>query len=296
MFSPTHAAIAADSPLTAAAGPRMARLGGNAVDIAMAAAMAATVSEILMCSLGGSAFFMIRFPGQAAELIDGADVLPHVGHPPLPNSRAWRNVRVPYGDGIDVMVGHGTVAVPGMLAAAELAWRRHGRLPWSEIVAPALELARTKIPVSPTLARWLAMAGHLIFFQQEASRQCFFPDGDRPLAEGDTFQIPHLSHTWECIAQEGARVLYEGDLAIAFAREMKAHGGYVTRDDLTSYQAILRETLLIPSRNFQLALNPPPAVGGTAAGFLIACSIWGGVLSVLPPSRRFSTQKPNRAY
>ena len=50
---------------------------------------------------------------------------------------------------------------------------------------------------------------------------------------------------------------------------MKAQGGYVTRDDITSYRAILREPLLIPSRNFQLALNPPPAVGGAVAGFLI---------------------------
>ena len=95
----TNAAIAADSKLTAAAGARIARQGGNAVDIAVAAAMAATVSEVLMCSLGGSGFFMVQMPGKPAELIEGADARPAIHELPKKNSSAWREVRIPYGDG-----------------------------------------------------------------------------------------------------------------------------------------------------------------------------------------------------
>ncbi len=269
MIHATRAAIAAASPFTTAAGARIARQGGNAVDIAAAAALAATVSEILMCSLGGSAFLMVRLPGKSAELIDGADLLPRKPRGAVGDSAAWRTVHLPYGDGIDVVVGHAAVAVPGMLAAVDLAWRRHGRLPWSEIVAPALELARTTLPVGPTLAQWLAIAGHRILFHQEASRRCFFPDGERLLEEDDLFQVPHLDQTWDCLAREGARAFYKGDLAAAFAKEMEQQGGVVTRDDLASYHAEVRRPLVLSSRGFELAVNPPPAVGGTAVGVLI---------------------------
>ena len=269
MFHPTQAAIATASPFVTAAGARIARQGGNAVDIAAAATLAATVSEILMCSLGGSAFLMIHFPGQAPELIDGADVMPKSSRPPVQESTAWRKVHLPYGDGIDVMVGHATIGVPGLLAAVDLAWRLHGSLPWSEIVAPALELARTKIPACQTLAQWLAISGHHIHSYQEASRQCFFREGDRLLKEGDLFCVPHLDDTWVCLSREGASAFYQGDLAAAFAKEMEHHDGLVTREDLASYRAKVRKPLVLSSGGFKLALNPPPAVGGTAAGFLI---------------------------
>ncbi len=269
MSHSTRAAIATASPFVTAAGARMARQGGNAVDIAVAAACAATVSEVLMCSLGGSAFFMIHFPGQAPELIDGVDRLPGAGRTPVKDSAAWQKVYLPYGGGIEVMVGHASIAVPGILAAVELAWRRHGSLPWSEIVAPALELARTTIPVSQTMAQWLSIAGPRHLSWQDACRQCFFLNGTRPLQEGETFSIPHLDETWECLSREGAHAFYEGDLAAVFAKEMAQHGGLVTREDLASYRAEVRQPIVLSTGGFELALNPPPAVGGTALGYLI---------------------------
>ena len=105
MSSLTKAAIAADSPSTAAAGARIAREGGNAVDIAVSAALAAAVAEPLMCSLGGSAFFMVRPAEKPAELIEGADVVPTINEPPTAESSAWRTAHLPYGDGIDVKAG-----------------------------------------------------------------------------------------------------------------------------------------------------------------------------------------------
>lgn len=265
---PTQAAIAADSPLTAAAGARVARSGGSAADIAVSAALAAAVAEPLMCSLGGSAFFMIRPAGAPAELIEGADAMPTISSVPTAESTAWRTARLPYGDGIDVQAGPAAVAVPGMLAAAEQAWTRHGRLPWRDIVAPALELARTEIPAGATMAKWLALVGRSLFWQQDDCRHCFFPNGDRPLEKGEPFRIPHLEQTLEAIAEQGAAALYQGDLAAAFAREIQQLGGFITRDDLAAYRAVGREPIHLRSRGFQLALNPPPAVGGTAVGCL----------------------------
>lgn len=262
------AAIAADSKLTAAAGARIARQGGNAVDIAVGAALAATVSEVLMCSLGGSGFFMVQMPGKTAELIEGADAHPAIGKLTDNNSSAWREVHLSYGDGTDVMAGPASVAVPGVLAAAEKTWQRHGSLPWSEVVAPALELASRKIPTSSTQSVWLALSAGLLFNQQQACRDSFFIDG-QPLQHNQEHQIPNLDQTWEAISKHGADALYRGDLAISFAREICEHGGFVRREDLAAYQAQVRKPLTIDSGGFRLSLNPPPAVGGSAVGFLI---------------------------
>jgi len=265
----TRAAIATDSPLTAAAGARVARAGGNAVDIAVSAALTATIVEPLMCSLAGSAFFMVRPAGKRADLFDGADVMPRIKTRPSSECPAWRTAHLLYGDGIEVKAGHGTIAVPGMLAAAELAWKRDGRLPWSEIVAPALELSRTAIPTDAALASWLELVGRPLFFQQDACRRCFFPDGENPLKESEPFHLPNLELTFEAIAEQGARALYEGDLAELFVREIKDNGGFLSREDLAAYHAVVREPISLQSRGFQLALNPPPAVGGIAVGCLI---------------------------
>lgn len=265
----TRAAISADSPLTAAAGARVARAGGNAVDIAVSTALAATVAEPLMCSLGGSGFFMVRTAEKRAELIEGADANPVIDTRPSSEGLAWRTAHLPYGDGVDVKAGHGSVAVPGMLAAAELAWQRHGSLPWPEIVAPALELARTRIPIGITPAIWLELAGKALFFQQPSCRNCFFPDGENPLTKDELFRIPNLDQTFEVIAEQGAQALYKGDLATLFAKEFQDNDGFISREDLAAYRAAVREPISLRSRGFQLALNPPPAVGGIAVGCLI---------------------------
>ncbi len=266
--------------MTADAGARVARAGGNAVDVAVACALAATVSEVLMCSLAGSAFFMVRMPGKAAELIEGADASPHIAQAPKAGSPGWWEANVPYGDGVEIMVGHASIAIPGMLAAAEKTWQRHGVLPWSDVVAPALELAGRKIPTCSTLAGWLALSGEPIFSRQKVSRDCFVPGG-RPLQTGQEFQIPNLEQSFQAIVEEGADALYRGSLTDRFVNEIQSNGGLIDRDDLEAYRAVVRQPLSIQSGGFEMALNPPPAVGGTAVGFLINAigSAWSDQLS-----------------
>ena len=266
----TSVAIASESRHTVEAGRQIAELGGNAVDIAVASALAATVSEALMCSLGGSAFIHIKHPGRDPELIDGADAMPRVPERELRGEeKAWRIARVPYGDGIAVNVGHASVAVPGMLRALELAWERHGSLPWAEVLKPAIALARDGVSANQTLVMWLGMAGRVIFYEQAASRAVFFPDGEKPLRKGEWYRQAQLGDSLEHIARHGADALYIGDLAKAFSDEITAHGGYVTRDDLASYAAQVRTPLLLTSHGYHLALNPPPSIGGAMVGSMM---------------------------
>jgi gamma-glutamyltranspeptidase/glutathione hydrolase len=270
MTLPTAVAIASESPYTVEAGTALADIGGNAVDIAVGTALTATVSEALMCSLGGSAFINIKSAGSEPELIDGADAMPEIPAKALADSeKAWRKADIPYGDGISVNVGHASVAVPGMLRALELAWRRHGSLPWAEIVAPAVALARSGTTANQTLVNWLGMAGHAVFFEQEESRATFFPDGSTPLQQDEFYRPPHLADTLELIAREGADALYMGDLGKAFADEISGNNGYVRRKDLAAYQAQVRTPIRLQSHGYQLALNPPPSIGGAMAGSMV---------------------------
>jgi gamma-glutamyltranspeptidase/glutathione hydrolase len=277
----SRVAISADSQLTAAAGARVAELGGNAADVAVACSLAATVSEVLMCSLGGSAFFMVRMPGQPAELIEGADCRPkYLGPPPTEGSAAWRPAHVAYGDGIDVMIGYASIAIPGMLAAAEKTWQRHGSLPWKEVVAPAAELASRPVPVTRTLASWLALSADYIFCHQDASRAAFFQDGET-LQLGKSFQIRNLDRTFAAIAEGGAESFYRGELSKIIVDEIRRHGGLIDAEDWASYEAAVRQPLSLHSGGFTMALNPPPAVGGAAVGYLVNAteSVWSSRLS-----------------
>ncbi len=273
----TALAIASESTHTVDAGKRVAALGGNAVDIAVAAGLTATVAEALMCSLGGSAFINIKLPGRDPELIDGADAMPHIPEADRASEvKAWQQANIPYGDGISINVGHASVAVPGMLRALELAWQRHGSLPWREVVQPAVDQARAGVTVNQTLVNWLGMAGRAVFFQQPESRATFFPDGTDPLQSGEYYCPPHLADSLEQIAREGADALYCGDLGAAWASEICGNGGYVTREDLAAYRARVRRPVQLESHGYRLALNPPPSIGGAMAGSMVQLydSLW----------------------
>ena len=291
----TPAAIASESPHTVDAGRQLAEMGGNAEDIAVGSALAATVSEALMCSLGGSAFINIKQPGKDPELIDGADAMPHIPEAKLNNrEKAWKAVSIPYGDGVTVNVGHASVAVPGMLRALELAWQRHGSLPWREVLAPAVALARAGTTANQTLVMWLGMAGHAIFFEQQESREAFFPDGSTPLQHGQLYKHPHLDNSLELIAREGADALYRGELGQAFSQEISGNKGYVTMEDLAAYEAKVRQPIILRSHGYRLALNPPPSIGGAMAGSMVQLydAMWSADMS--EPERNLAIARIQR--
>lgn len=260
--------IAAGTPTTVAVGAEIARQGGNAVDIAVGAALAATVCESMICSIAGSGFVMIHRRGEGSELIEGADAMPGLGADPGA-SPSWRKVHVPYGDGIEIMAGHAAVAVPGVLAALASAWERHGSMPWADLVAPAARLARDGWPMALPSWQWITMNGEALFGFQPESRACFLSDGKVPCAVGERFRVPGLDDTMATIAQDGAETFYRGDIAATIVDEMTRNGGRITRRDMAEYRPIVRTPLDLESRGFHLSLNPRPSVGGTAVGSLI---------------------------
>ena len=149
-------AVAAPSPLAAAAGARLAESGGNAIDAALAACLVAMVTEVGVVSPASGGYVTVQpADGAAPVTIDGGVEMPGRGLPADRFGRGTFDVTTGYGGGITMTVGHGSVATPGTMAAVDEAHRRYGRAPWSELMAPAVEVAKHGFPLGQASRHYL---------------------------------------------------------------------------------------------------------------------------------------------
>jgi gamma-glutamyltranspeptidase/glutathione hydrolase len=153
------------------------------------------------------------------------------------------------------------VAIPGTVAGLILALEKYGTMPLARVLEPAIKLASGGFAVSPTLA--LIILDQFETLSKEGPlAKVFCPDG-LPLEAGDTLRNPDLAASLRKIAAGGADVFYRGELADTMAAEMRARGGFITKDDLAGYRAIEREPVEGAYRGYRLVSAPPP-VGGLA--------------------------------
>jgi len=258
----TDVALAGPNSYAVQAGGQVAALGGNAVDVVLGGMFAALVSEPGVASLGGGGFVTVAPPGAAAVTVDGSVTMPGSGRPASAFGRGMTPLYLGYGGGTHLDVGHGSVATPGTLVALETAHRRYGRVPWSEVVAPAAELARTGFRIGRAAGNYLSYSGGPLFGRDPAAAAALTgPDG-RALGTGDTMRLPELGDFLDLVIKEGAAALHGGDVARALVADMEAHQGLITEADLRDYRAVVRPALQARIGGWQWATNPPPAVGG----------------------------------
>lgn len=215
--------VSTSQPLAAQAGLRMLQSGGNAVDAALAAAIALTVVEPSGCGIGSDGF---------AILWDGTQLhgLNSSGRSPA----AWSPERF---QGLDAMPDKGwdSVTVPGAVASWVALSERFGRLPLEQVAGPAIEYARNGFAVSPIIAR-LWELGRLRLGDQPGFADCFLPNGQAPKA-GEWYRNTDQADTLIAIAQTKGEAFYRGHLAekmVAFSRQ---HKGALTMDDLATHTA-----------------------------------------------------------
>ncbi len=262
-------AIASVSPLAADAGARIAEQGGNAVEAAVAAALVSAVVQPGMCSLGGGGFATVWPPDASPETIDGGFEMPGRGLPPERFGAGRIDVHIEYGGGVFTVVGPGSVATPGALAMLELTARRHGRLPWGRLVEPALEHARQGFPL-PAASHEYLVHGHESMFGWCPDSHAALHDSEGNLLDaGETVYVPYLADSLEEIARDGAAALYRGDLGRRIASYLLDGGGILTPGDLAEYQPQVREPLRVRVDGWEVATNPPPAVGGAALAAML---------------------------
>ena len=266
-------AIATTSQLAADAAEELAALGGNAVDCALAAALVTINTEPGVCALGGSAFITIWRAGDEPVTIDGNVAVPGAGLAPDQRGHGAVSVTIDYGGGITTLVGPGSIAVPGTLAAIEHAWKRYGCVPWADIFEPTIRACRDGFRLSAACRYYLGYSSKCIFDRSEDGFAALHHADRTLLGTGERVIVPHLADSLGAIAEDGARVFYEGDIADSIARHCRDGNGMLTAEDLRNYRAIERTPLVTEIGDWSLASNPPPAVGGSVLiAMLLACS------------------------
>lgn len=266
-------AVATTSQRAADAAREVADGGGNAVDCALAAALVTINTEPGVCALAGSAFITIWPAAGDPVTVDGNVAVPGTGLDEQQRKGGAVQVDVKYGGGVKTLAGTGAVAIPGTLAAIEHAWKKYGSVSWRTIFEPSIRACREGFPLSAACRYYLGYAADCIFNRSADGYAALHHDDGTLLEAGERVIVPHLADSLEAIAEDGARVFYEGEIAAAIAGHCREGGGMLTAADLANYRAIERRPMLIDMGEWCIASNPPPAVGGSVlAAMLLACA------------------------
>jgi gamma-glutamyltranspeptidase/glutathione hydrolase len=162
-------------------------------------------------------------------------------------------------------IGAASCAVPGAPLGLEEAHRSFGSLPWRELFQPAIEAARNGVKLNDGQA-YLHRILDLILRHTSESRAVYERNGERLVAD-DTLIQSDLANTLEVLADNGARVLYEGELGDKISGHVRAHGGCITEEDLERYRVIRRRPVTASFRGEEYLSNPPPSAGGILIAF-----------------------------
>ena len=230
----TDVAIAAPNEAAADAAEQAVRAGGNAVDAALAAALVTMVNEVGVVTLSAGGFVTVQPESGDAYTVDGWMDMPGRDGAAGRAGSTW-DISTEYGGGIDITIGPGSVAVHGAVAALGEAQRRDGRLPWAEVVAPAIEVARTGFSLSAASRFYLAYTHESIFGWDPASRAALHDEHGAITAA--PVVVPDLARSLEIIAAEGPDAMHTGELARLISADVLGRGGLLSLADLVGLRA-----------------------------------------------------------
>ena len=244
--------VSTSHPLAAQAGLRMLWAGGNAVDAAIAAAAAITLTEPVSCGLGSDAF-CILWDGHQLHGLNGSGHAPQAWTPEYFQRKYGAEVAAPPKRGID------SVTVPGAVASWVAMSRRFGKLPFADLMQPAIEIAERGylLPVV-VQQKWAAATPELQ--NQPGFSQNFLPWGRAPQV-GELFRFEAAAKGLRAIAQTQGEAFYSGEIAQALARFAAQHGGALTEQDLASYEPQWVTPIAQPYRGYTLHEIPPNGQG-----------------------------------
>ena len=257
--------VATKHEAASAVGVDVLAAGGSAVDAAVAAAFAVGVVEPWSSGIGGGGYAVVAGPDQA-EIVS-FPMRSGSGATPDRYPRDGRsNVSAFLWDGVvdDANIhGYQAMAVPGAVAGLGRLHERHGRLPWRDLVLPAVQLAREGFELSWFDTMYMestALAGRR---HPELQRR-FYPNGEPPQSDHmETIRItqPELAATLDVLAEDGVEAFYQGDIAAAVAAACAANDGVIERADLAAYRARVSPPLTTTYRGAEV-LTPGPGCAG----------------------------------
>jgi gamma-glutamyltranspeptidase/glutathione hydrolase len=258
--------VAAGHTLTAEAAAEVLRAGGNAYDAVLAALMVACVAEPVLCSPGGGGFLLARPAAKKPRVYDFFVQTPAARRPD--SDLDFRPILADFGTVTqEFHIGHGTVAVPGLVRGLFDIHRDLGTLPMGDIVAQAVGHARDGVQVTAFQA-YLFRVVSATFTATQACQQIFTSADDATalVGEGERLRQPELADTLETLAIEGDGLFYRGEIAARIAADMQS-GGQLTRADLEKYAVERRTPLTLDYHGVRMHTNPPPSSGGLLIAF-----------------------------
>jgi gamma-glutamyltranspeptidase/glutathione hydrolase len=239
--------VATSQPLAAQAGVAMLARGGNAVDAAIATAIALTVVEPTGNGIG-SDLFAIVWDGEELAGLNAS------GRSPA----AFARERFAHVSQMPVY-GWDAVTIPGAVSGWATLSQRYGALPFADLFEPAIRYAADGFALSPTVALLWQRAANVLP-RDLGFAEHFLPHGRAPLA-GERFSCPPMARTLEAIAQTHGNAFYRGELAEAMATHARAHGGVQTLADFAAHTVDWVEPLAQRYRDFTVHELPPNGQG-----------------------------------
>ena len=219
--------VSTSHPLAAQAGMRMLHQGGNAVDAAIAAAAVLTLTEPVSNGLGSDAFCLL-WDGKALHGLNASGRAPKAWTPEYFKRKYGADATSPPVRGWD------SVTVPGAVAGWASMSERFGKLPFADLLAPAIEIAERGYAVPVVVQQKWAAAVPLLQ-DQPGYHEAFMPHGRAPNV-GELFKLPDAARTLRLIAQSKGAAYYGGEIAEAAARHAHAHGGAMTVEDFAAFK------------------------------------------------------------
>ena len=238
------------SPPGTDVGLAILKRGGNAVDAAVAAAFALAVTYPAAGNIGGGGFMVVHPAGKGEPVVfEYREAAPKAaGKTMFRKGDSWYS--------------HRAVGVPGTVRGLALAHRRFGKLPWKEVVEPAVRLAHDGFIIDEALASSLNwVVGSSAEFP-ELQRVLSKDGGKTQWRAGDRLVQKDLGATLRLIGDNGPDAFYTGAIADRIVAEMKAGGGLITREDLADYRANERKPIHGTYRDYDVYGPPPPSSGG----------------------------------
>ncbi|MGY4815045.1 gamma-glutamyltransferase [Pseudomonas chlororaphis subsp. piscium] len=249
-------AVAAPNQYGADVAAQILKKGGNAVDAAVATAFTLAVTYPEAGNIGGGGFMTLFIDGKP-YFLDYRETAPKAATRDM-----YLNEKGEVIENLS-LVGARAAGVPGTVMGLWEAHKKFGKLPWSELITPAVGYAKNGFKVADKQYQYREDA--LKLFKDSTN----FGDYFGSMKPGETFRQPELAATLERIADQGVKEFYEGKTADLLVAQMQADKGLITKQDLQDYKVAWREPLQVNWRGNTLYTAPPPSSGGVALAQLM---------------------------
>jgi len=264
--------VVAPQPEAVESGVLVLREGGNAVDAGITSALVQGVVDPQMTGIAGFGSLQVYMPGAGVhECIDFHGKSPAAVRPEMWQDRIEGETRDGFGfilNGRINDVGYQSITVPGSLKAYSEAHAKWGRLPWADVITPAIRHAEHGVTVRPHMYNWWTTndgSGRVLpsdrLSHSTAGQRIYFHKDGTLKRVGDRLENPDMANTLRRLAKVGAEDFYTGEIACQIVDDMQANGGLLSANDLASYRTSKTKPLWGKYHGFRLATNRPPGGG-----------------------------------